>query len=265
MEGDRLRFPSAHALSNPRFIAQANNTDLNFTRGAGPQYSTTNGFFTDVQAFIQTNARLGDVVNSTKFPYMISSSENALSRKYIHEHDESKTVYVSDPTPDIIGDVNLFFLRAGILTGSWRIAEERMDPGLSTTQRVKATQTQQHNVFHSDLRWFAGAAAVQLFAVFLVLPVFWGWWLIGTDLTLSPFQTARLLDAPIFRSVDSSLSRRRSVWDMEEVSVRLGVVEDRVRVQEQVGGEVGGAPLTRQESRVVIAESDNVIMPRRSL
>lgn len=57
--------------------------------------------------------------------------------------------------------------------------EGKVDQGLNSNQTLTASQTLTQNVYHSDLRWFTGAAVLEMLAILAVAPVFWGWWTLG--------------------------------------------------------------------------------------
>jgi hypothetical protein len=140
-----------------------------------------------------------------------------------------------------------------------------MDEGLTADQSVQAHQTETLNVFHSDLRWFAGAAAIQIVALILILPVFYGWWKIGLpDLTLSPFHLAKLFDAPLLRDVNSNTGARGIVRDVGSLPVKLGLVE--TPTYPDTGfNELSTMGLQRRASRVGIAESQRVAVPWKGM
>lgn len=49
-----------------------------------------------------------------------------------------------------------------------------IDERLTLNQTVTANRTIQQIVFKLDLRWYAGAAAIQLIILLLIIPMFWG-------------------------------------------------------------------------------------------
>ena len=61
--------------------------------------------------------------------------------------------------------IPLVMFRAGVISGPWSNNTGRFDPGLSANQTISAVQTQTLNTFHSDLRWFAGAAILQILTI----------------------------------------------------------------------------------------------------
>ena len=71
-----------------------------------------------------------------------------------------------------------------------------LDDGLTSTSTVTGTLISPIEVFHSDLNFFAGAAAVQLLAILVILLTFYRWWDIGRSATLSPLEIAKVLMSP---------------------------------------------------------------------
>ena len=133
-----------------------------------------------------------------------------------------------------------------------------MDPNLSLYQNILANETKQVEAYHSDLRWFCGAAVVQVLTMLLILPNFWGWWSIGVDMTLSPFHVAKLLDAPLLRDVNSAAGATGVVRGVGDMKVKLGVVEIRrlrhgVQSEEKEWGMTSGSRLGIDEPRNFVA------------
>ena len=67
-----------------------------------------------------------------------------------------------------------------------------MDPGLEAHQLVTATRIDEVTVFSSNLGYFAGAAAVELFSILIILYTFYGWWRLGRNPSLSPLEIAKV-------------------------------------------------------------------------
>lgn len=89
-----------------------------------------------------------------------------------------------DPTPDIINTFNQFMFRAAAVATGYHTLDvlfgkqtrPPLDPGISKNQTVAAVQEVTRNIYKSELRWWAGAAAMQLVTALLILPMFYGWW-----------------------------------------------------------------------------------------
>ena len=80
-----------------------------------------------------------------------------------------------DPMDDIIAEFNDLLFRGGILAGSWtNVTQILPESPFPVHQSVLATRTREQNVFRSDIRWFLGAAAVQIITMLLILPAYYG-------------------------------------------------------------------------------------------
>ena len=141
--------------------------------------------------------------------------------------DETPAFGFEDPMQDIIHNFNEMMLRGAALTGTWDNLTELVDPGVAVNQTVTAHQTSTQNVFRSDLKWFAAAGIVQFITCLLILPMFWGWWQLGNNLTMSPFSTGLAMDAPLLREVNSAAGPRGVVNTLGGIRVRFGVVDSK--------------------------------------
>ncbi|KAK3615803.1 hypothetical protein LTR56_026366 [Elasticomyces elasticus] len=133
-------------------------------------------------------------------------------------------VKFADPSHDVIAQMNEMMFRAGVAASGWDNLTSLIDPGLAVQQTLQANQTTTEDVYNSDMRWFAGAAALELFAVLMVLPLFWGWWTIGRTNVLSPVELALAFDAPLFRDANSAQGVRKAVQKVGTTKVRYGAV-----------------------------------------
>lgn len=68
-----------------------------------------------------------------------------------------------------------------------------LDEGLSSNSTVIGTLISPVEVFHSDMSFLAGAAAIELLAILAILVTFYGWWDLGRSATLSPLEIAKVL------------------------------------------------------------------------
>lgn len=142
-----------------------------------------------------------------------------------------------DPMPDIYASLNQLMFRCAVAAARWSNASSLIDPGLSVEQSVSAQVTSL--VFKSDLSWFAGAAILELGAVILILPMFWGFWTLGTTTSLSPLSAALAFDAPLFKDVNSHGGAKGVVQQLGNVKVRFGhVLEDEDGVAEETSADV---------------------------
>ena len=60
------------------------------------------------------------------------------------------------------------FFRGAVLTSfgstKWKNLDGYIDPGLSTHQTIESVESVNQIVFHSDLRWYAAAAVIEVFS-----------------------------------------------------------------------------------------------------
>ena len=189
---------------------------------------------------------------SYSLTYNLFTAQHAKVTPYYYE-----TGWV-DPTADIIFVANELMFRSGIIATRTRSPENlaaRIDPGLEINQTVSATQEQTRNVYKSDLRWYAGAAAIQIATALITLPMFWGWWRLGCNLTLSPFSVALAFDAPVLSDINSAAGTKGVVDSLGGMRLKYGAVES--------GEEKGRG--TGFSGRLGVAESEMVFRPQAGM
>ena len=125
---------------------------------------------------------------------------------------------------DIISELNKLLFRAGVLAGTWTNITQLLGPKKTVQQVVKADLVTHEPVYSSDFIWFFAAAFVQVLALLLILPIYWGWWKIGVELTLSPFQIAKTFNSPIFDDINSGAGASGIVSEAGDTKLRRGVI-----------------------------------------
>lgn len=159
-------------------ISVANNTSTAF-RDEPTRVSTLDGLSVDMDIFFMADtavvhARHGNHTLWQPCDYA-GGTPTADAYKYQHFKDgwaSSNCYWFSDPTEDLIFEFNKYMLRPGALAASCSNVSTLIDPGLSVHQEVTG-QTLPF-VYKSNLRWFAGAAVLQMATIVLILPMFWG-------------------------------------------------------------------------------------------
>jgi len=160
-----------------------------------------------------------------------------------------------DPTDDVVHGFNELMLRGAVMTGSWSNLTGLVDRGVATNQTVIALQTVDQNVFRSNMRWFAGAAVVQMITALLILTQFWGFWSLGCNLSLSPFSTALALNAPLLSVVNSAAGRRGVIEELGNVKIKFGIVDSCSTATETRDGYTTG--------RLGLGAMQSVVRPRK--
>ena len=149
------------------------------------------------------------------------------------------------------------------MSTSWANLTNLTDHGLPVEQTLQANQTTTQNVYRSDLRWFAGAAALEILAALFVLPLFWGWWTLDSPRELSPLGIALAFDAPLLKGANSATGASGVVKQMGDMCVRYGVVENSAGTCDTDDGVVKGTE--RGICRLGIAEIGSVRQPQKGM
>ena len=164
-----------------------------------------------------------------------------------------------DPTDDIVFVANELMFRAGLMSlrlRTWEQLRSLVDPGVQIEQTVLAQQEITQNVYKSDLRWYAGAAVVQIATALLTLPMFWGWWRLGCNVTLSPFSIALAFDSPVLSDVNSAAGPKGVVDKLGGMRLKYGAVGSFEREEGKGSGFQG---------RLGVAESSAVLRPETGM
>ncbi|KAK3625280.1 hypothetical protein LTR56_017850 [Elasticomyces elasticus] len=189
-------------------------------------------------------------------------SNNAEFAKYVDLQADPALV-IANPTHDIISSLNEMMFRAGVLSTGWANVTNLIDGGLPIRQSVEAKRTVVQNVYQSDLRWFAGAAALEILAAVFVLPLFWGWWTLDSTRLMSPIEIALAFDAPLLKDMHSAAGASEVVKKLGDVCVRYGAVQG-----SRAGHEANDAKSNENDGtsyRLGIAEMRSVVKPYKGL
>ncbi|KAF7189563.1 hypothetical protein HII31_09203 [Pseudocercospora fuligena] len=210
----------------PRIIALANNTDYTYEHTETWQPNTFLGL---VGGYVSGNV-------SANCSFKFGDQGWALD---VQTKDSNTNAYQimggkieqwRDPIPDTMNQINNLFFRAGVLAAQYSNTTDLIDNGLSVKQTMEALKEVTELCYVSNMRWWAGAAALQIFAILSILPVYWGYWRLGMAVTLSPFEVAKLFGAPMFDTINSTFGAKGVVEKMGGQIVRL-----EVRGKEDVG------------------------------
>lgn len=183
---------------------------------------------------------------------MDTMSMNRFAAQHYHVGDRVDILW-TDPTDDIVFVANQLMFRAGLIATNWPRGywEGLIDPGVEVNQTVEATQEITQNVYTSDLRWYAGAAVIQIATALIILPMFLGWWRLGCNLTLSPFSIALAFDSPVLRDVNSAAGPKGVVDRLGGMKLKYGAIGC-------FGEKTDG---NRFDGRLGVAESQAVLSP----
>ena len=141
--------------------------------------ATTLGLVLIIQPYVTARGHLGlwgpHGKNLVEIPVESTFSSFALNYVEITPGLEPCTFTSRNPMDDMITVLNDLLFRSGLVAGSWaNITDLLIDSPFPVHQTVQGTITRDENVFHSDIRWFVGAASIQILTIILILPAYWG-------------------------------------------------------------------------------------------
>ena len=118
----------------------------------------------------------------------------------------------SDPKQDMIRSLNQLVFNVGAVAAreDESFLSPRLDPGLSVKTTVTGYLQGRHNIFYTDLGWFAAAAAIEAVCIALILPTYLGFWRLGRPVSFSPLEVAKVSSATtLFVLISSVLTSYR--------------------------------------------------------
>ncbi|KAK3635935.1 hypothetical protein LTR56_014473 [Elasticomyces elasticus] len=252
-------------------VVQTANNSLSFSLDLPPdqvQPNTMDALSLYLNLFVNVNSSVLSATNPPPGQFWgldpFPSSNTAQLAKYFDYTQIGGAIHLTDPTHDIVFALNELMFRAGVMSTNWTNLADLIDPGLSIKQTLQAEQTVTENVYRSDLRWFAGAAILEIIAVLFVLPLFWGWWTLDKVTLLSPFEVALAFDAPLLKEANSAQGVAAMVRsDMGKTQVKWGAVPDRSKFfdTDSDGTQRNG----NAAYRLGIAESQSVMTPHKGM
>lgn len=263
-EHNVIRF--LRAPSEGKVVAMANNTYVNSSAPL-PLNLTISGLGAFLAGHVFANATMEPADDARE-----TGSEIMPGRHSFNNVVDSFTIssnlclsQFADPTTAVLDQFNNLMFRAAIeaakSTTNYDHTSPQLDPGLALSQSVSAAQTRRVNVFASDLRWWSGAALLELLAVVAILPVFWGYWRLGLRVTMSPFEIAKAFEAPLLKEVGSASGSRGVVKGMGDVKVKFGTADEQY---ERLGDDTGADEEEKgcTTGTLIIGEADDVTTPR---
>lgn len=149
-------------------------------------------------------------------------------------NDDVPTFSSIDPLEQVIAIMNELLFRGGAQVAS--LANARPESlGLdknclyqngtcSLWQTINGTRTDEVSVYHTNMTFWGLAAFTQFLAIALIVPIFWGWWRLGREVSFSPFEIAKAFDAPLLQAAHSNSKAEGIVSTVGFIPVRYGVV-----------------------------------------
>lgn len=131
-------------------------------------------------------------LNETSMPIF----EGLLSNIYFN----ASSTFWSDPTDDILNAFRELSFRTSLYAAadtSLDHTEIESDQGMRSDQTVAYTGYTIQALYLMDWRFMVGGLVVSLLAALSVLPLFYGFWDLGREVSMNPFEIAMAFEAPL--------------------------------------------------------------------
>ena len=203
------------------------------TSGMGSWPSTCGGIWRALHDKYTATANL-----SIAPPFYAVRTNDSTSRQYLTGNHQDNSTW-RDPMPDMLAMARELALRAAIIATAkdpyygpqYRTAaylDIRVPSSMNTTNRTlsqsaNATRHYSEVIYQSHYGFLGGALSIMLLATLAVLALLNGWWLLGRNATLSPFELARAFDAPMLANADSNATADDLVRHFGTEQIQYGV------------------------------------------
>lgn len=136
-----------------------------------------------------------------------------------------------DPMSEMIAGIREISFRHAVATAV-KAAKQDVAAGnnsqssiLGSMQSVPYVGKQMQTVYKTNWRYGISATAINLLGIIAVIPVFWGFWTLGRDTTMSPIEIAKAFQAPILDDVTSNADVEQLIKEKGELTIKYGVVD----------------------------------------
>lgn len=126
--------------------------------------------------------------------YVLTSNGSLLSSYYsVGANDPLDSGYACnqtfhDPTNDLLFNIHDLMLRVAVNNAT-----------VSDQAPAQAVATGLLNYYQSSYRFLAIAVALVWLNIFVIVPMFYGWWHIGRKISLNPIEVADAFNSPVFQ------------------------------------------------------------------
>jgi hypothetical protein len=183
---------------HPVIVALANNTKADHEASkAGYLRSTLASVAASI--YSQWDSYSANYIVNGDYQYLV---QNSMIASLYERKKQSKCTTYTDPREDVIASINQLMVYIGAKAAKARVADPyylktHMDPGWPINTTTTADVVGDHNVYHTDFRFFVAAAVIEVACILLVAPTYWGWWHLGRPCSFSPLEVAKV--GPICR------------------------------------------------------------------
>ena len=195
-------------LGKPTLVDWANNTAVNTKFAWAGSFNSTLGGIVAQSYMVWTGAEIYyNNANKSAPPesYIIGGSPEEFLE--VENSETAGCPSFRDPIEHVIQSLNTWMFESGAIAAKTHNAsylETLMDPGLHVNTTVNGHVQGNHNVFHTNLYWYLGAATLEAICIALILPTYMGYWRLGRPMSFSPLEIAKV--CPIPRSIFSIIA-----------------------------------------------------------
>jgi hypothetical protein len=86
--------------------------------------------------------------------------------------------------------------------------------------QAAVSMTFDETVYAVRYGWLTGAVALIALSCLDILQTYWGWWLLGRPVSLSPLEIAKAFDAPLLHDADANGTSKELARAIGDVKVR---------------------------------------------
>lgn len=101
-----------------------------------------------------------------------------------------------NPQPDVLADLNKMMVYAGLVASREDASylADRLDPGLHVNTTITGQLIGDHSVFLTQYKYFVAALLVEVICIALIIPTYYGFWMLGRPVSFSPLEMAKVSD-----------------------------------------------------------------------
>ncbi|KAL1392756.1 hypothetical protein HDK64DRAFT_306228 [Phyllosticta capitalensis] len=174
---------------------QVKSLDYEGPSSRNPRDTTIGGFQLAMSTLFKSSAtyQFGGAVSSINF-------EGSTVNQYVDDKSSGDFSYPddvnwNDPTSDILDAIREVAFRASIYAANEYSSNQTALKNMNASQDVHYLGQSLETVYATDLVRMIAGAALAVLGLLGALPLYYGWWELGRDVTMSPVEIAKAFDA----------------------------------------------------------------------
>lgn len=222
LQGETLTF--TEAIDNLTVISlqpSAADVNLTFEEDGGHLYTgwTTVGFALAATSIFTSKATYNWIQGAIQL-----SLPDVLSNQFLNIESAvgPGCANWTDPTSYMLSAINEMAFRISLSASNTKFmnTSEPWQPQVLTMKQMRDI-----NVFKSDFRYLIASTVLSFFFVLLITPTFYGWWLLGRNVSLNPIETAKAFDAELLQGPGSNAPQDELIRIVGMRKLKLGEIQ----------------------------------------